>query len=136
MDTDKKRVLEELEKAHGVVSVACHNSGISRSTFYNWKNTDSEFAEGIIEANEAAIDHVESKLFGRVDSNDTTAIIFFLKTRAKERGYVERQEVTGKDGDPLVITFEKVPSFMNGIETKGTGGNNNNGHTLTKSGYV
>ena len=30
-----------------------------------------------------------------------TAIIFFLKTRAKNRGYVERQEITGKDGDNL-----------------------------------
>ena len=28
-------------------------------------------------------------------------MIFFLKTKAKHRGYIERQEITGKDGDNL-----------------------------------
>jgi hypothetical protein len=46
---------------------------------------------------------------------DTSAVIFFLKTRGKKRGYVERNEVTGKDGTPVVpqavsFTIEVLPS--------------------------
>ena len=33
------------------------------------------------------------------------AIIFFLKTQGKERGYTERQEITGADGTALVIEY-------------------------------
>jgi hypothetical protein len=37
---------------------------------------------------------------GMKDGN-MTAIIFYLKTQGKSRGYVERQEVTGADGKKL-----------------------------------
>lgn len=132
LNSDKKRVLEALEEAHGIVSIACKNAGIGRTSFYNWKNDDSEFAAAVEEVNESAIDHVEGKLFNRIDDKDTTAIIFFLKTRAKKRGYVERQEHTGPDGESLFINFRTVGNNANGpvYETK------SNGTTMTKSGPV
>src|SRR6185295_6087395 len=122
------------KKSHGVVSVACNNAGIARSTFYNWKE-DEEFYKAVEEVNEDAIDHVESKLFQLIDKEDTAATIFFMKTRAKKRGYVERTELSGPDGDPLTILFEKAPSFLSNIETK-------NGKTeqpkglMTKAGFI
>ncbi|MGI4875269.1 MAG: hypothetical protein ACRYFX_29280 [Janthinobacterium lividum] len=46
---------------------------------------------------------------------DASAVIFFLKSKGKKRGYVERNEVTGKDGAPVVpaavsFTIEVLPS--------------------------
>ncbi len=38
------------------------------------------------------------------------AIAFYLKCQAKDRGYVERQEITGADGAPLTIVFEDADS--------------------------
>ena len=35
----------------------------------------------------------ESKLMENINGNDNTSIIFFLKTKGKKRGYVEKQEV-------------------------------------------
>jgi len=45
----------------------------------------------------------EGKLYQNIANNDTTSIIFYLKTQAKQRGYVERYEHTGKDGGDLSI---------------------------------
>jgi hypothetical protein len=38
------------------------------------------------------IDNAESKLYAKVVEGDTTALIFFLKTQGRSRGYVEKQE--------------------------------------------
>lgn len=43
--------------------------------------------------NEATNDLAEMKLIENIKKNDTTAIIFRLKTRAKDRGYIEQQNV-------------------------------------------
>ena len=39
------------------------------------------------------IDLAESKLMENIEDNDNTSIIFFLKTKGKKRGYIEKQEV-------------------------------------------
>ena len=36
-----------------------------------------------------------------LEAGDAWAICFYLKTQGKNREYVERQEVTGKCGDPI-----------------------------------
>lgn len=101
----KKRVLEALTKHKGIVSITCTECNIARSTFYDWKASDTEFAQGVIDANEAAIDYVENKLHELIEKKDTAATLFFLKCRAKTRGYVERQEVAPVDpnGNALLI---------------------------------
>lgn len=104
-DNDKLKGLSELDKAHGVVMTAARNAGVARSTFYRWMDEDETFKAAVEEIREAAIDHVESKLFSLIDSGDTGSTIFFLKTRAKKRGYVERNEITGPDGEPLAAAI-------------------------------
>ena len=47
----------------------------------------------LVEAREGALDLAESKLIKLIKEGNLTAIIFFLKTQGKHRGYVERQEL-------------------------------------------
>ena len=114
MDNTKKELIKTLKHFNGIISSACEAVGISRQTYYNYLADDKAFAEQVEEINEASIDHVESKLMEKINGvtvqagekvydvpPSDTAIIFFLKTKAKKRGYVERQEVTGADGAPL-----------------------------------
>lgn len=106
----KKALLAALEKSLGVVSTACKEVGCNRWTFYNYVKEDSEFAEAVQNIGEDAIDFVESKLYEKINGVEMgknvqgelityslppsdTAIIFYLKTRGKARGYVEKQQI-------------------------------------------
>ena len=47
-------------------------------------------------------DFAESELMKLIKDGNVAATIFFLKTQGKARGYIERQEVTGADGAPII----------------------------------
>ncbi len=100
-DTIKKSFPEILKKSMGIVSTACEKAGIHRSTYYNWRNSDKEFAIECDDVSEYAGDFVESQLLNNIKAGDTSCIIFYCKTKLKNRGYIERTETTGKDGGPL-----------------------------------
>lgn len=93
-DGKKKAFLEAYEKTLGNITAACKSSGVSRQTFYNWRAEDQEFATEISHLNESTLDIAESVLKEvMIKEKNITAVIFFLKTKGKERGYVERAEV-------------------------------------------
>lgn len=82
--------IENLKAAGGVICVACEATGISRSTYYVWYNQDPTFRERVEEVMEAQIDYVESKLMNLINSGDTTATIFYLKTKGRKRGWSDK----------------------------------------------
>jgi hypothetical protein len=89
----KKALLEALEKSLGVVTTACKQVGIDRSTFYRYYKEDEEFKIEVDDLSNVAIDFAESQLFKQIQDGNPTSTIFYLKTKAKKRGYVERQEI-------------------------------------------
>jgi len=93
---NKKALVEALEQSLGVVTTACKHVGINRTTFYKYYKQDKAFRDAVDDIGEVAIDFVESQLFKQIKSGNTASIIFYLKTKAKNRGYVERQEITGE----------------------------------------
>ena len=102
----KKAIIEALEKSLGVVTTACKIVGIDRTTFYRYLKDDADFAKEVQDIENIAIDFVESQLFKQIKEGNTTATIFYLKTKAKKRGYVERQEVT--EGEKIEFKIEVV----------------------------
>lgn len=90
---NKKKVIDALIKVHGVISDACNMAGICRDTFYRWKREDEKFSKQVDEANETAIDYVESQLYKLIKEENPTAIIFYMKTKGRARGYIERYQV-------------------------------------------
>ena len=89
----KKKMLEALEYNLGIVSTSCVNADVSRATHYRWLTEDEDYKAYVKEIQEAAIDFVESKLYEKIKDKDTASIIFYLKSKAKHRGYVERQQI-------------------------------------------
>jgi len=109
-DINKRLMLEALKSNLGIVSKSCEAVEISRDTHYRWLKEDKEYCEAVSELNERSIDFAEGQLFnlmagakkqvvtnqGNVveikDAPNATAIIFYLKTKGKNRGYIERIE--------------------------------------------
>lgn len=98
----KETILQALEKSLGVVTTACQKTGVSRATFYRWLKEDAEFATNVQAIQDVALDFAESKLFEQIQDGSTAATIFYLKTKGKRRGYVERQELEHSAGDKPV----------------------------------
>ncbi|MBS0236031.1 MAG: hypothetical protein JSS50_01690 [Proteobacteria bacterium] len=88
----KKEFPVILEQSKGIISIACRKAGIERKTYYNWCSKDWEFAAKCDDVLELAADMVEYALLQKIDKGDTTAMIFYLKTKCKHRGYTERIE--------------------------------------------
>lgn len=106
----KKAIIEALEKSLGVVTTACKVVGIGRTQFYNWLKDDEEFAKEVDDIQNIALDYAESQLHKQIGDGSTAATIFYLKTKGKKRGYIERQEITGADGMPTNFQIEIIES--------------------------
>jgi len=113
----KEIFLKALDDSHGIISTACESSNIGRQTYYYWINSDEKFKKKVDDILETQIDFVENKLINQIDNNDTTAIIFYLKTKAKNRGYVERNEITGINGEKLQVAFIISPIKDESVKT-------------------
>jgi hypothetical protein len=94
---DTSVIEKAIVKAFGNLSAASKSLGVDRVTLYKWIEQDG-LEQAVVEGRNSRLDFVEGKLDQKIDGGDTTAIIFFLKTQGKSRGYVERQEITGADG--------------------------------------
>ena len=97
MNKRKENFLIVFEINTGNVSETCKKVGISRNTFYDWCKKDKEFNTKIKEIKESLLDFAESVLMKKIKNGDITALIFFLKTKGKHRGYSERFEVENKE---------------------------------------
>lgn len=106
----KSAVITALEKTLGVVAQACQTAGISRQTFYRWMKEDPDFKTKVQEVGEYAVDFVESQLFKQIQGGNTTATIFYLKTKGKHRGYVETQEVSIADKSDAPSWWVSAPN--------------------------
>lgn len=89
----QKAFLDALYSTLGVVSQACRASQISRGTYYKWMEEDEEFARKVEDLGEVALDFVESNLFKQIKKGVPGSTIFYLKTKGKKRGYVEKSQV-------------------------------------------
>lgn len=98
-----QQVINAIKEADGYVSKTASLLGCSVQTVYNYRNNYPTVATVWHDVREKRHDFVENALHKRIKEGSDTAIIFYLKTQAKDRGYVERQEHTGADGDVIRV---------------------------------
>ena len=108
---NKKALLEALEQSRGVVTSACKKVGISRVTYYVYYKEDEEFRNSVNELHNVALDFAESQLHRQIKDGIPSSTIFYLKTKGKRRGYIERteQEVSFIEQKPFKSLSLDVP---------------------------
>ena len=74
------------------ITESCIAGRIDRSTFYLWLKS-TVFATAIMDIREGLIDWGESLLQVEMKARNLGAIIFFLKTQGKKRGWSERFDI-------------------------------------------
>ncbi len=94
----KKQMIDALEKTLGIVSTACKMCDISRWSHYRWIEEDEDYKKSVEDIAEITLDFAESQLHKQIKEGNTTATIFYLKTKGKKRDYVERTEIRHETG--------------------------------------
>jgi hypothetical protein len=101
-DNDKKNnLLEKLIEYNGIVTTACKAANLSRAIHYVWYNSDATYKQNVDDIQEMVIDFVEGYLYELIKKGDTAATLFYLKTRGKKRGFIERND---DQLPPVIIT--------------------------------
>ncbi|MEI6221188.1 MAG: hypothetical protein WCP97_00590 [bacterium] len=101
----KQEMLQALEKTLGVATSAAQKAGIIPNTHYRWMNEDEEYKAGVAKIQDIAKDFVESQLFRGIQEGNPSLIIFYLKTKCKDRGYIESSNINlgGQEDNPLLV---------------------------------
>ncbi len=107
----KKETLDILKSSMGNVSAACEKVGISRATFYLWRQEDSEFDEAVNEINERTLDFVESCLMQGIKNGNAKLIMFYLVNRGRNRGYSTRPEDTKESSQVKIVLSSEETDF-------------------------
>jgi len=88
----------------GNISSACHATGISRSAYNKWRNSDEWFAEELAEVQEFVVDFAESKLMENISANSSRDIHFFLSAKGRHRGYGSGRGIGDEDMAPQLAS--------------------------------
>jgi hypothetical protein len=117
-DIKKTTMLQALVKKLGIVTEAAKDAGISRNTHYEWLKHDPEYKQQVDDLDNITLDFVEGALHSKIKDGDTTAIIFFLKTKGKRRGYIEKQTIdlnNSMSTKPTIIIGKVENEEMDGV---------------------
>lgn len=86
----------------GLLTLVAKKAGVSYWTVWKYAQDFPTVKKALDERKEDRLDLAEAQLFTKIKNGNIAAIIFYLKTQGKERGYIERSEVTGAGGMPLM----------------------------------
>lgn len=101
--TTLDQVEDALRKHRGLVSKAAEALGLSDGSVRERISRHPRLQVVLSEARERRVDAAEYRLDQAIENGEAWSIALVLKTIGKDRGYVERNEITGKDGADLVI---------------------------------
>lgn len=103
MAITEKKAIKAAKGSRGFVTTIAKVLDVERTYIYKLMEKYPAFKQAVIDERESLKDFAESSLLKQIQEGNTTATIFYLKTQAKDRGYIERQEITGADEGPVIL---------------------------------
>lgn len=114
---DKQKFLEVLEK-NPVVQIACERSGISKATFYRWREADKEFAAkveaALTEGNSLITDIAIAQLISAIKDKNLGAIKFWLENH--DADYASKMHITAKVEQEIALSPEQEVLVRRALE--------------------
>lgn len=101
---DPELVAAALTELSGNVAATAKRFAVSRTAVQNMIRKRPALRQVVGDAREGMKDHAESALYRAVLAGEAWAVCFFLKTQAKDRGYVEKQQLEHSGEATLHIT--------------------------------
>lgn len=108
--------MDALRDMKGQVYLAAKQLDCSHTAIYNYVNEYPEVAAIKEYYDEETTDIAVLKLRDAILSNEPWAIKMQLMTKGKKRGYVERTELTGADGEAMKHTIKFVEIVNGSVE--------------------
>ena len=102
------QVIEALRATGGFISLTAQRCGCSPRTIHRRINASAKIQEELHHIRDKKLDLAEVKLIEALNNGAPWAICFYLKCQGKQRGYVERQEITGRDGGALKLAPDDI----------------------------
>jgi hypothetical protein len=102
-------VAAALEQAGGFYYLAARILKCHAKTIEVYARRYPKLKEMVMQRRGERHDSIEGVLYTKAAAGEPWAVCFYLKTQCKDRGYTERQELTGEDGKPLRFIVEVPP---------------------------
>lgn len=99
----KKAIIEAIKDSGGIMSTIARRLGVTWHTADTWVKQYDETKQALQDEREAILDLAESTLFKNIKDGNSQDAKWLLSTMGKNRGYNERQEITGVDGGPIDV---------------------------------
>ena len=101
-----QQMIAALTQTKGMAFMAAKVLGCSHDTVLNYCKRYPSVQAAKDSMRGEMVDLAELKLYQSIQNGEAWGISLCLKTLGKDRGYVERSEVTGKDGEAMTMTLE------------------------------
>lgn len=112
-----EQIIAALKAVNGMIYLAARRLGCEPKTIYRRSEQNQSVKQAIQDSRGELVDIAEQKLRAAVIDREPWAVAMVVKTLGKDRGYVERNEVTGKDGaavemkiTEMVVHLPELPS--------------------------
>src|SRR5262245_1494375 len=105
------QVAQALTLTKGLVYLAAKRLKCEPQTVYNYCERYPSVQAARDAQRGQMVDLAEQKLWESIQNGEAWGITLCLKTLGKDRGYVERQELTGNDGNAVVlrVVYDQSP---------------------------
>jgi hypothetical protein len=106
-----QEAIQAAKDSQGFVTTIAAKLGCTRDYVYKLQKKYPTFAQAILEEREGLKDFAEGKLLEQIKAGNMTGIIFYLKTQASDRGYIERHRIE-------IAMAQEVEKFKQELESR------------------
>lgn len=121
---NKNALIEALREADGNMAQVARQFHCTRALVWQHVDRDPKLRELTDELTETFIDEAESQLFKLIREGNPAAIIFYLKTKARHRGYSERLELVPLNRQDIQIELGNPNEQIENDHVKALNGDN------------